>query len=281
MLCHFLLPSQDFVQQLSRNLWLLRWRHRNHLANPLTPLTHISACKLLTWLLHPAVQGEGWEGRADAGALKMLYLGGAWSPRACQKQIKSLMEKGPSHSAQPSVFCKYLNTVTKGILEPALHVAGCVLALDADQLCTLQAEGFLALLCLSQPLTHQRINVAFTAINILLPWADINPSKWHIGSICTDNYLMGIYFHLYPSQLLWQIHKIIWRHAVYEFRSFVCPQPTSEHLSWSKEAGRFGSNQSHQGFKRNKLSSRSSLKIWQRFRMEQFEMCKNAEVYEK
>lgn len=104
--------------------------------------------------------------------------------------------------------------------------------------------------------------------------------------MCTDNYLMCIYFPSFPIITIVtdpqnHMQYEFGRHAVYEFRSFVWPQPTSEHLSWCKEVGRFGSDQSHQSFKRNKLSSQSSLKIWQRFRMEQFEMCKNAEVHEK
>lgn len=78
VLYHFLLLSQDFIQQLSMHyLRLLRWHHGNEsLANPChitqIPLIYVGVYKLLTQRFHPTLQAEGCKGRADADGVWML-----------------------------------------------------------------------------------------------------------------------------------------------------------------------------------------------------------------
>lgn len=89
-------------------------------------------------------------------------------------------------------------------LQLALRFAGCVLSLDADQLRTwwikhpnapqhtgIHTEGFLAdCKLLPFPASHTcSITMAFTALNILLPWADSH-SVW-------ITYL-GLCVHIFP-----------------------------------------------------------------------------------
>lgn len=144
MLCHFLLLSQDFVQQLSRNLWLLRCHHRNH--HPANPAchTHLRAGQLQTGCAGGGMGRESscrWRSPEGATAWRLLMSQGLPKGR----------EKGPAQPARPRVLCEHLSTASTVILEPAPRAAGCVLALGADQLCPQQAQGFWHFLACPSP----------------------------------------------------------------------------------------------------------------------------------
>lgn len=168
MLCHFLLLSQDFVQQLSIHcLWFLRWHHRNYsLANPCHILfvTHTPQ-KFAHTNVYVLAAASSIAGRGTGRETKCR-----WNLRRCCKLEASdllLPDKGNfnywwtklHHILLRPVCFKHLSTVNKvtWILKLALHFASCVLFLDADQLSTLQikhtnalqhtgthTEGFLA-----------------------------------------------------------------------------------------------------------------------------------------